>query len=79
MLEENLDQRSPVEKTLTDYEIKNPLSEAEYVSLAATVRALKPIQLGSDKLCSRDVTLLSTEGVFLSSLSKFINKTQPFH
>ena len=40
------------------------LSEAEYVSLAAIVRALIPIQLGSEKLCSRDVTLHSAEGVF---------------
>ena len=35
-----------------------------YVALAAIVRALKPIQLGSVKPCSRDVTLLSAEGVF---------------
>ena len=28
------------------------------------VRAFKPIQLGSEKLCSQDVTLLSAEGVF---------------
>ena len=49
---------------MIDYKIINPLSEAEYVALAAIVRALKPIQLGSKNLCSRDVTLLSAEGVF---------------
>ena len=38
--------------------------EAEYVAHTAIVCALKPIQLGSDELCSRDVTLLYAEGVF---------------
>ena len=64
MLEQYLDLRCPEEKALTDYKIKNPLSEAEYVTLAAIVRTLKPIQLDSEELCSRDVTLFSTEGVF---------------
>ena len=58
MHERFLDLRSPVEKTLIDYKIYNPLTEAEYVSLAVIVRALKPIQLGSEKHCSRDVALL---------------------
>ena len=49
---------------MTDYKINNPLNEAEYVALAAIVRALKPIQLGCEKLCCRDVTLLSPEGDF---------------
>ena len=49
MLARYLDQRSPVEKTLIDYKINNPLREAEYVALAAIARALKPIQLVSDK------------------------------
>ena len=57
MLERYLDLRSPVEKTLIDYKINNPLSEARHVALAVMVRALKPIQLGSEILCSRDVTL----------------------
>ena len=57
-------------KTLIDHKINIPLSEAEYVALAAIVRALKPIQLGSEdfqlfsELCRRDVTVLSAEGVF---------------
>ena len=50
MLERYLDVRSPVEKALIDYKINNPLSEAEYASLAAIVHALKSIQLGSEKL-----------------------------
>ena len=49
---------------MIDYKINDPLSEAEYVALIAIIRVLKPIQLGSKKLCSRDVTLLSAEGVF---------------
>ena len=51
-------------KTLIYYKINNPLCEAEYVTLAAIVRALNPIQLGAEKLCSRDVTLFSAERVF---------------
>ena len=47
---------------MIDYKVNNPLSEAEYAGLAAIVRALKPIQLGSEKFSSRDVTLLSAEG-----------------
>ena len=62
MLERYIDLRSPVEKNI-DLTIFT-LSEAEYVSLAAIVRAKKPIQLGSEKHCSRDVTHLSAEGVF---------------
>ena len=46
-----------------DNDINNPLSGAEYAALTI-VRALKPIQLGSEKLCCRYVTLLSAEGVF---------------
>ena len=49
---------------MIDCKINNPLSEAEYVALAAIVCAMKSIQLGSEKLCSRDVTPLSAEGVF---------------
>ena len=48
---------------MIDYKINNPLREAEYVALAAIVRALKPIQLDSDKLCSKDMTFLCAEGV----------------
>ena len=66
-------------KNIDRHKINNPLREAEYVALAAIVRALKPIQLGSEQLCSLDVTLLSAEGVFLSSLRNFMNKTLPFH
>ena len=64
MLHRCLDLCSPVEKTLIDYKINKPLSEAEYVVLAAIVCALKPIQLGSGKLCSRDLTLLIADGDF---------------
>ena len=49
---------------MIDYKINNPLSEAEYVALAAIVRALTPIQLSYEKFCGRVVTLLSAEGVF---------------
>ena len=63
MLEWYLDLKSPVEKTMIDYKINNPWCEAEYVVLAAIARALKPIQLGFEKLCSRDVTRLTAEGV----------------
>ena len=45
MLERYLDLKSPVENILIDYKIIDPLSEAEYVALAAIVRALTPIQL----------------------------------
>ena len=48
---------------MIDYKISNPLCEAEYAALDAIVRALKAIQLGSEKLCSRDVTLHSVEGI----------------
>ena len=63
MLERYLNLRSPAGKKLIDYKRNNPLSEAEYVTLTAIVRALKPIHLGSEKLCRRDVTLISGEGV----------------
>ena len=61
MLERHLDLTSPVKKILIDYTMNNPLSEAEYVAI---VRALKPIQLGPEKLCCRDVTLLIYDRVF---------------
>ena len=77
ILERYLDVRSPVEKTLMDYKINNPLCEAENVVLAAIVLVLKPIHLGSEKLCGRDVAPLSAEGVF--SLRNFVSKTLPFH
>ena len=64
MPERYIDLRSPEEKTFIDYKINKPLSEAQYVALAAILRALKPIQLGPEKLCRRDVTFLTAEGVF---------------
>ena len=60
---------------MIDYKINNPLSEAEYIAHAAIVCALKPIQLSSEKHCSRDVKLASAEAVLLSSLRNFMNKT----
>ena len=44
--------------------MNNPLIEAEYVALAAIIRALKPIKLGSENLCSWDVANHSAERVF---------------
>ncbi len=64
MLERYLELRMPVEKTLIDYKVKNPVSEAENVAVNNIVRALKPVEVGSVNLCSRDSTLLSAEGVF---------------
>ena len=52
-----------MEKSLIDYKINNPFSEAEYIALAAIAYAWKSIKLGPDKLCSRDMTLLNDEGV----------------
>ena len=57
-------------KTLIVYEINNPSSEAEYVALTAIIRALKPIQLGCEKPCSQNVTLLSAEEVFSSIIEE---------
>ena len=45
MLERCLDLRSPLEKTLIDYKINDPFSEAEYVAFTAIVCALRPILL----------------------------------
>ena len=78
MLERYFDLRSPVEKALIDYRINNPLSEAEYVALAAIVCALKPIKLGYEKLCSRNVTLLSAEGVFSSIIEELHEEKSAF-
>ena len=44
--------------------INNHIGASECDALAANVRVLKPIQLDSEILCSRDVTLLRAEGVF---------------
>ena len=41
-----------VEKTLIGHNIINYLSKAEYAALALIVSALKPIRLGSEKLCN---------------------------
>ena len=66
MLERFLDLRTPVDKkTLIEYKINHPLCEAEYVAFAAIVGAMKHIQFGSEKLCSRDVALLIAEGDFI--------------
>ena len=78
MLERYLDLRSPVEKTLIDYKINNPLSGAEYVALAAIAGALKPIKFGSEKLCSRDMTLLSVEGVFTFTIEELHEQNSAF-
>ena len=78
MLERYLDLRSPGGKTLIDYKINNPLSEAECVVLAAIAGALKPTQLGSEELCSRDVTLLSVEGVFTFTIEELHEQNSAF-
>ena len=59
-------------------EINNPLNETEYVALAAIIHALKPIQLGSEKLCNQDVTLLSGEGVFSLFIEELHEQSSAF-
>ena len=60
------------------YEIIHSLSEAEYVALAAIVRALKPIQLGCEKLCCQDVTHLSAKGVFSFIIEELAEQNSAF-
>ena len=79
MLERYLYLRTPVEKSLIDYKVNNPLSEAENVALAVIVHALKPIQLGSEKFCSRDMTLLSADGVSSFFIDELPEQSCLFH
>ena len=73
-----LDLRSPVKITSVDSKINNPLSEAEYVVLAAVFRALKSSRLCPKKLCSRDVTLLGAGGVFSFIIEELYEQNSVF-
>lgn len=75
MIERYLQVSKPLSKALIDLQYPNPLSSEEIEVLQKMSEALKPIQLASDKLCSRDATLLTAEGIF-SFLFKQLEKNQ---
>ena len=73
MIDGFLTLRSAVQKTMIDFKILIKFSEDEISALDNIVHALKPVEIGSQELCSRGATILSAEGIFsfiLNELSK---------
>lgn len=81
MLDRFLEIKSAVAKTLIDYKIKLDITDREYTALNDIVLALQPVKAGAERLCSRDATLLSAEGVFtfiINELNELIEQNSIF-
>lgn len=81
MLDRFLEIKSAVAKTLIDYKIKLDITDREYTALNDIVLALQPVKAGAERLCSRDATLLSAEGVFtfiINELNELIEQNSVF-
>ena len=73
MLDRFLEIKSAISKALIDIKQQDVLDNIESETLTAIIASLKTVKIGLKKLCSRDVTLLTAEGVF-SSIIQEINQ-----
>ncbi|GFV18931.1 uncharacterized protein TNCV_4758161 [Trichonephila clavipes] len=64
MLERFLGIKSIISKALIAIKEKQMMVNVEFETVTAIVKGLKSLKIGLEKLCSRNVTLLTAEGVF---------------
>ncbi|GFX27133.1 uncharacterized protein TNCV_440391 [Trichonephila clavipes] len=64
MLERFLEIKSAISKALIDIKEEQMMVNVEFEIVTTTVKDLKPVKIRLEKLCSRNATLLTAEGVF---------------
>ncbi|GFX37758.1 uncharacterized protein TNCV_3116081 [Trichonephila clavipes] len=64
MLERFLEIKSAISKALIDIKGEQMMVNVEFETVTTIVKGLKPVKIGLEKLCSRNATLLTAEGVF---------------
>ncbi|GFX26589.1 uncharacterized protein TNCV_4536011 [Trichonephila clavipes] len=64
MLERFLEIKSAILKALIDIKEEQMITNVEFETVTTIVTGLKPVEIGLEKLCSRNATLLTAEGVF---------------
>ncbi|GFU17586.1 uncharacterized protein TNCV_3989081 [Trichonephila clavipes] len=64
MLERFLEIKSTISKALIDIKEEQMMVNVEFETVTTIVKGLKPVKIGLEKLCSRNATLLTAEGVF---------------
>ncbi|GFY09447.1 uncharacterized protein TNCV_4321261 [Trichonephila clavipes] len=64
MLERFLEIKSAISKALIDIKEEQMMVNVEFETVTTVVKGLKPVKIGLEKLCSRNATLLTAEGVF---------------
>ncbi|GFV88399.1 uncharacterized protein TNCV_1242121 [Trichonephila clavipes] len=64
MLERFLEIMPAILKELIDIKEAQMMVDVEFETVATTVAGLKPVQIGLEKLCSRNATLLTAEEIF---------------
>ncbi|GFX71066.1 uncharacterized protein TNCV_3648311 [Trichonephila clavipes] len=64
MLERFLEIKSAISKALIDIKEEQMMVNVEFETVTTIVKGLKPVKIGLEKLCSRNATLLTAEGVF---------------
>ncbi|GBL71227.1 hypothetical protein AVEN_191831-1 [Araneus ventricosus] len=78
MLERLLEIKPAMSKTLIDTQEQRILANVEFETLTATVAGLKPVNIGLGKLCSRNATLLTAEGVFTFIIGELDKQSSEF-
>ncbi|GFX86202.1 uncharacterized protein TNCV_2560841 [Trichonephila clavipes] len=64
MLERFLEIKSAISKALIDIKEEQMMVNVEFETVTTIVKGLKPVKIGLEKVCSRNATLLTAEGVF---------------
>ncbi|GFW36146.1 uncharacterized protein TNCV_4930081 [Trichonephila clavipes] len=64
MLERFLEIKSAISKALIDIKEGQMMVKIEFETVTTIAAGLKPVKIGLEKLCSRNATLLTAEGVF---------------
>ncbi|GFS80610.1 uncharacterized protein TNCV_3870311 [Trichonephila clavipes] len=64
ILERFLEIKSAISKALIDIKEEQMMVNVEFETMTTIVKGLKPVKIGLEKLCSRNATLLTAEGVF---------------
>ncbi|GBM43007.1 hypothetical protein AVEN_88608-1 [Araneus ventricosus] len=78
MFEIFLEIKSAISKALIDIKEQKNLANVDFETLTVTVAGLKPVKIGLEKLCSRNATLLTAEGVFAFIIGELNQQNSEF-
>ncbi|GBM49153.1 hypothetical protein AVEN_148078-1 [Araneus ventricosus] len=78
MLEIFLEIKPAISKPLIDIKEQPILANVEFETLTAIVAGLKPVRIGLEKLCSRNESLLTAEGVFAFIIGELDKQNSEF-